>query len=70
MAGEEDVRRCRWVAGGSDLDVAYHDLEWGVPVHDEHRLFEFLQMPEPEIPLFDELFPRVDDLLPRAGYLV
>jgi DNA-3-methyladenine glycosylase I len=35
-------RRCQWVAGGSDLDRAYHDTEWGVPVHDERRLFEFL----------------------------
>lgn len=34
--------RCPWV----DLDkpdyVAYHDEEWGVPVHDERRMFEFL----------------------------
>lgn len=33
--------RCRW-CGSDPLYVAYHDHEWGVPVHDEHRLFEFL----------------------------
>jgi DNA-3-methyladenine glycosylase I len=32
--------RCPWPQ--SELDVAYHDGEWGVPVHDERRLFEFL----------------------------
>jgi DNA-3-methyladenine glycosylase I len=34
-------RRCGW-AGSDPLYVAYHDREWGVPVHDERRLFEFL----------------------------
>ncbi len=32
--------RCPWPK--SDLDVAYHDTEWGVPVHDDRRFFEFL----------------------------
>jgi DNA-3-methyladenine glycosylase I len=35
------VTRCAW-AGGDPLLVAYHDEEWGVPVHDERTLFEFL----------------------------
>jgi DNA-3-methyladenine glycosylase I len=34
--------RCGWVQNGGPLDVAYHDQEWGVPCHDERRLFEFL----------------------------
>ena len=33
--------RCQW-AGTDPLYVAYHDLEWGVPVHDDRTLFEFL----------------------------
>ncbi len=33
--------RCAW-AGSDPLYVAYHDTEWGVPVHDDRRLFEFL----------------------------
>ena len=33
--------RCEW-AGGDPLMVAYHDREWGTPVHDDQKLFEFL----------------------------
>lgn len=35
------VRRCDWV-GADPLYVAYHDQEWGVPLHDDRRLFEML----------------------------
>ncbi|HSC96372.1 MAG TPA: DNA-3-methyladenine glycosylase I [Burkholderiales bacterium] len=34
-------RRCPWCEG-SALQRAYHDREWGVPVHDDRRWFEFL----------------------------
>jgi DNA-3-methyladenine glycosylase I len=34
-------KRCGW-AGDDPLYCAYHDTEWGVPVHDDQRLFEFL----------------------------
>ena len=34
--------RCEWVRGADDLYVAYHDDEWGVPVHDDGEWFEFL----------------------------
>lgn len=33
--------RCAWV-GNDPLYVQYHDEEWGVPVHDDRKLFEFL----------------------------
>jgi len=33
--------RCAW-AGTDPLLVRYHDTEWGVPLHDDRRLFEFL----------------------------
>jgi DNA-3-methyladenine glycosylase I len=33
--------RCGW-CGSDPLYVAYHDCEWGVPLHDDTRLFEFL----------------------------
>lgn len=33
-------RRCAWAKG--ELDVVYHDEEWGVPLHDDRALFEFL----------------------------
>ncbi|HEV3010267.1 MAG TPA: DNA-3-methyladenine glycosylase I [Burkholderiales bacterium] len=32
--------RCSWPT--TELDIAYHDKEWGVPVHDDRVLFEFL----------------------------
>ncbi|MFH0915508.1 MAG: DNA-3-methyladenine glycosylase I [bacterium] len=35
------MTRCAWV-GENPLYVAYHDEEWGVPVHDDRLLFEFL----------------------------
>lgn len=33
-------KRCEWAK--TDLSIAYHDNEWGVPVHDDRKLFEFL----------------------------
>ena len=36
-----EKRRCAWVTD-DPLYVLYHDREWGVPVHDDRRLFEFL----------------------------
>ncbi|MGH7583936.1 MAG: DNA-3-methyladenine glycosylase I [Gemmatimonadales bacterium] len=38
----KERRRCLWPS--TPLDIAYHDLEWGVPVHDDARLFEFLTL--------------------------
>ncbi len=35
------LNRCAW-AGTDPLYVSYHDTEWGVPVHDDRLLFEFL----------------------------
>jgi len=35
--------RCRW-AGIDPLTLEYHDNEWGVPVHDDRRLFEMLTL--------------------------
>lgn len=34
--------RCEWARGNDPLMTAYHDREWGVPVHDDRKLFEFL----------------------------
>ena len=33
-------QRCKWAQNASDLYTAYHDLEWGVPVYDDDRLYE------------------------------
>jgi len=34
--------RCAWANPKEPLYVAYHDTEWGVPLHDERKLFEFV----------------------------
>ena len=34
--------RCAWAKTGNALYIQYHDTEWGVPVHDENKHFEFL----------------------------
>lgn len=41
MSDSTDKRRCSW-AGNDPLYISYHDEEWGVPVHDDRLLFEFL----------------------------
>jgi DNA-3-methyladenine glycosylase I len=35
-------KRCTWVSVDNPLMLAYHDREWGVPVHDDRKHFEFL----------------------------
>jgi len=39
-SSKNPVRRCGWAR--SDLAIQYHDEEWGLPLHDDQRLFEFL----------------------------
>jgi DNA-3-methyladenine glycosylase I len=41
LRGEPVVKRCAW-SGNDPLMVDYHDREWGVPVHDDRKHFEFL----------------------------
>ena len=36
------MRRCAWAT--TELSIPYHDEEWGVPVHDDRRLFEFITL--------------------------
>jgi 3-methyladenine DNA glycosylase len=37
-----ELRRCTWPLKGNALYLAYHDTEWGVPVWDDRKQFEFL----------------------------
>ena len=37
---KKEVRRCRWAQSPAMME--YHDREWGVPLHDDRQLFEFL----------------------------
>lgn len=38
------LQRCQWASTTNELYVAYHDREWGVPVHDDRLLFEYLTL--------------------------
>jgi DNA-3-methyladenine glycosylase I len=38
---DDDKTRCAWIAGDARMQ-AYHDEEWGVPVHDDRKWFEYL----------------------------
>jgi DNA-3-methyladenine glycosylase I len=40
MMQKQEVRRCDWAK--SEPNISYHDNEWGVPLHDDRGLFEFL----------------------------
>lgn len=37
-------KRCDWVSSGNELYYDYHDKEWGIPVHNDQLLFEFLTL--------------------------
>jgi DNA-3-methyladenine glycosylase I len=39
-SAQKIMKRCDWAK--NDLAIQYHDTEWGVPLHDDRRLFEFL----------------------------
>lgn len=41
MATTQKTTRCPW-SGTEEIYVQYHDEEWGVPVHDDRKLFEFV----------------------------
>ena len=38
----KEIIRCEWALGVNDAYIAYHDEEWGVPVYDDQKQFEFL----------------------------
>jgi len=40
MTANKNIVRCSWAS--NELSIAYHDEEWGVPMHDDRVLFEFL----------------------------
>lgn len=55
--------RCDWVKAGNTLSEIYHDTEWGVPVHDDNKLFEFLILEGAQAGLtWDSILKR------RSGY--
>ncbi len=66
------TKRCDWAK--TDLMIAYHDKEWGVPVHDDRTLFEFLILEGAQAGLSWEIILRKRDnyrarLLGNAGII-
>jgi DNA-3-methyladenine glycosylase I len=57
--------RCGWAATG-ELDLRYHDEEWGVPQHDDRRLFEFLVLEGAQAGLSWSLILKRRDAYRRA----
>src|SRR6201991_4568030 len=41
---KKEITRCDWGTRGGELMSAYHDTEWGVPVYDDQKQFEFLTL--------------------------
>lgn len=42
MEWRDGKTRCRWANPKNDIYLHYHDEEWGIPVYDDHKLFEML----------------------------
>src|SRR5512143_4275552 len=60
----KQLTRCAWAL--SPVNVAYHDREWGVPVHDDRVLFEFLTLEGAQAGLSWETILRKRDAYRRA----
>ncbi len=58
------MRRCHWAQ--SPLMIEYHDAEWGVPVHDDRTLFEFLTLEGAQAGLSWEIILRKRENYRRA----
>jgi DNA-3-methyladenine glycosylase I len=58
------LRRCHWAK--TEPSIAYHDAEWGVPLHDDFRLFEFLILEGAQAGLSWETILRKRDNYRRA----
>jgi DNA-3-methyladenine glycosylase I len=41
---KKPIERCDWGTRGGELMAAYHDEEWGLPIHDDRKQFEFLTL--------------------------
>src|SRR5438067_13805894 len=59
-------KRVRCFGAVSDLMIDYHDREWGVPVHDDRRLFEFLILEGAQAGLSWETILRKRDAYRKA----
>jgi len=61
MTAVQEPTRCEWAR--NELAVRYHDEEWGVPLHDDRAIFEFLVLEGAQAGLsWDTILAR------RSGY--
>jgi DNA-3-methyladenine glycosylase I len=60
----KELTRCRWAT--TPLSIAYHDAEWGNPVHDDRTLFEFLTLEGAQAGLSWETILRKRDAYRKA----
>lgn len=56
------MERCAWCGHSNEKMLAYHDEEWGVPLHDEKKQFEFLMLEALQCGLSWELMIRKRDI--------
>lgn len=63
---KKTITRCDWPK--SDLAIEYHDEEWGVPLHDDQRLFEALVLDAMQAGLSWEIVLRKRDNFRQAFY--
>lgn len=61
------MNRCPWVDLSKPDYVAYHDDEWGVPVHDDRVLFEFLTLEAAQAGLSWYTILRKREAYPQSG---
>jgi len=70
VTARAEVERCPWVDLGKPDYVAYHDEEWGVPVHDDRTMFEYLTLESAQAGLswYTELRKRAHYRRAFAGF--
>jgi len=61
-----EKQRCRWAGLAKDFYLRYHDKEWGVPVHDDRLMFEFLTLEAFQAGLSWEIILRKRENFRRA----
>ena len=66
MQWTDEKNRCRWANPKNERYIRYHDEEWGVPLHDDHKLFEMLILECFQAGLSWECIPLIQDAFREA----
>ena len=62
----KEKTRCAWVPDGKPDYAHYHDTEWGVPVHDDRKLFEMLILERAQAGLSWYTIPHSEGRIPQS----